>query len=79
MHRAQTGGFTPFLAVASANRSEAPSVSTRWAWWRNRSTAAVASDLGMMVSNPAGRRRSGSQHETDNGVDEGVAHDRGAS
>jgi len=52
----QTSGFTPFPAVASASRSEPPSVRTRWAWWRKRSTAAVASVLGMMVSKPAGCR-----------------------
>ena len=54
--RAQTSGFTPFPAVASAKRSDPPSVMTMWAWWTKRSTAAVARVFGMMVSNPAGWR-----------------------
>jgi hypothetical protein len=54
--RSQLSGTTPLPAVASARRSEGPSVATRWAWWRRRSTLAVARVLGMIVSKPAGCR-----------------------
>ena len=53
---AQVKGTTPRPAVASYRRSEVPSVSTTWAWCRSRSTVAVASVLGMIVSNPEGCR-----------------------
>ncbi len=52
----QARGTTPLPAVASARRRDGPSVATRWAWWRSRSTEAVAKVLGMMVSKPAGWR-----------------------
>jgi hypothetical protein len=52
----QVSGVTPFPAVASASRRLVPSVRTRWAWWRSRSTVAVARVLGMIVSNPLGCR-----------------------
>ena len=52
----QPSGTTPFPAVASASRYEAPSVRTTWAWWRSRSTVAVARVLGMIVSKPDGWR-----------------------
>src|SRR5215472_4881173 len=53
---AQVRGVTPLPAVASASLRDGPSVTMRWAWWRSRSTAAVARVLGMMVSKPAGWR-----------------------
>ncbi len=46
--------MTPAPARASSRRTEGPSVATRWAWCNRRSTAAVAMDLGMMVSKPEG-------------------------
>jgi hypothetical protein len=52
----QPSGTTPFPAVASASLKEAPSVRTTWAWWRSRSTVAVARVLGMIVSKPDGWR-----------------------
>ena len=54
--RDQASGTTPLPSVASARRSDGPSVTTRWAWCNSRSTVAVASVLGMMVSKPAGCR-----------------------
>jgi hypothetical protein len=50
----QLNGTTPLPARASASRWLSPLVTTRWAWCSSRSTVAVASVLGMIVSNPEG-------------------------
>ena len=47
-------GVTPLPAVAWVRRMLSPAVMTTWAWWRSRSTVALAMVLGMSSSNPAG-------------------------
>ena len=44
----------PLPAVAWVRRMLSPAVMTTWAWWRSRSTVALAMVLGMSSSNPAG-------------------------
>ena len=50
----QPSGVTPLPAVAWVRRMLSPAVMTTWAWWRSRSTVALAMVLGMSSSNPAG-------------------------
>ena len=47
-------GVTALRAVAWVRRMLSPAVRTMWAWWRSRSTVALAMVLGMSSSNPAG-------------------------
>ena len=49
-------GFTPLPEVASARRTDSPSVTMTWAWWRSRSTRAEAIVLSINWSNPDGCR-----------------------
>lgn len=49
-------GTTPLPVVASARRTDSPSVSTTWAWCKSRSTSAEAMVLSMSWSNPEGWR-----------------------
>src|SRR6266511_2632217 len=44
-------GLTPRPLTASVSRCEVPWVRMTWAWWRSRSTAAVARPFGKIVSN----------------------------
>ena len=52
----QVKGLTPCPASAWVRRMESPLVWQTWAWWRSRSTVAVANVLGISSSNPAGCR-----------------------
>jgi len=51
---AQARGTTPLPAMASAKRTDWPSVRTTWAWCNNRSTRAEAMVLSINSSKPEG-------------------------